>query len=276
MCVCSRLTRAGTSPAARCGSKSASSRGIHPSASRGPVMLRTIPSSKLQIPIRLELGIWSLGCGVAWLSPLSAAGAYRDPRGRGAPSESTGLVEAAQHFRYAPGLGNTSSCSIRSFGVEDLADRPDAGFRQVLLEPVQELTCALAVLRIGLQPGVHEGANQPRPDGTLVIGRVPRPEIPVVLRLVIAMSRGERPQADRSDQPIANDLQHRLPSLAVQDRMVERNCQHLVGPAGWIVAGFAIDHVVQIPAVEPEPPVERLARPPRVTAWIEVGGHTAK
>src|SRR6185503_13147805 len=111
------------------------------------------------------------------MSPLSAAGVYLGTRQRGASFEGTGLVEAAQHFRHAPGLRNTSSRSIRSFGVEDLADRPDAGFRQVLLEAVQELACALAVLRIGLQPGVHERANQPRPDRPLVIGRIERPEI---------------------------------------------------------------------------------------------------
>src|SRR5580704_7756438 len=41
-------------------------------------------------------------------------------------SRLAGLHPAAQHLRHAPGLRDTAARRVRSLGVEDLTDRPDA------------------------------------------------------------------------------------------------------------------------------------------------------
>ena len=47
--------------------------------------------------------------------------------------------EPPEHFRHAPGLGDAAAGMIRRLGVEDLADRADAGFVQVRLEAGEQL-----------------------------------------------------------------------------------------------------------------------------------------
>jgi hypothetical protein len=95
-----------------------------------------------------------------------------------------------------------------------------------------------------------------------VIRRVAGPEIPEVLRLVVAIVRRERAQADRRQQPLADDAHHRLPALARENGMRQGDRQHLVRTALRIVAApLGIHDVIAISAVgEPAAIVERSLR----------------
>src|SRR5688500_18762537 len=83
-------------------------------------------------------------------------------------------------FRHAPGLGDATPGLERLLGIEDLADRPDAGLPEVLVEAVHHRPGFVAALGKRLEPGVHERAEEPGPDGALVVGAVPGPEVAVV------------------------------------------------------------------------------------------------
>src|SRR5204862_273520 len=84
-------------------------------------------------------------------------------------------------------LRDAAARRVRLLGVEDLADGADARLRLMMLEARQHLTRAREVTRIHTQIGIDVRADEPRPDGALVIGRVARPQVAVVLRLVVAM-----------------------------------------------------------------------------------------
>ena len=99
---------------------------------------------------------------------------------------------------------------------------------------------------IHLQPRVDERTDQPAPHRALVIGRVARAQVAEVARLVVGVAGRERAQADRRQQPIAHDAHHRLPAVARQHRMRQRDREHLVRPALRIVARapVGVDDVV--------------------------------
>ena len=58
------------------------------------------------------------------------------------------------------------------FGVEDLANKTDSGVLQFLYKPQQKTPCRSFVLRMQFQPCVNVWTYGPRPDGTLMIGRI--------------------------------------------------------------------------------------------------------
>src|SRR5437660_278825 len=74
-------------------------------------------------------------------------------------------------------------------------------------------------------------------------------QVAVIPRLVIRVPGAERPQADRREQLCPNHFQDRLPPIAVENRMVERNREDLVGPTRRVVPVRAIDHVPQVAPV---------------------------
>src|SRR5688500_11531553 len=98
---------------------------------------------------------------------------------------------------------------------------------------------------MSLQPRIDERSDEPGPHRALVIGGIARTKIAVILRFVVGMIWGERAQADRGRELPANDSEHRFPPVALQDRMLERDREYLVGPAGGIRSLFAVDDVVQ-------------------------------
>ena len=69
------------------------------------------------------------------------------------------------------------------------------------------------------QPGIHEGANQPRPDGSLVIGGVARPDVAVVARLKVGVIGRQRAQPDGRQQPLGNHADDLLPAIPRKDGM---------------------------------------------------------
>src|SRR5215212_9402678 len=85
--------------------------------------------------------------------------------------------ESAQRLGHAPGLSDAAAWCVRRLGVEDLDDRPQAGFVQVRLEAAECLSCTHPVIRVDPEPGVNEGTGEPSPDRSLVIRRVARAQV---------------------------------------------------------------------------------------------------
>src|SRR4029453_6455581 len=86
----------------------------------------------------------------------------------------------AQDFRHAPRLGHAAPRGVRLDGVEDLADRADAGLVQMRYEAVEKAPGPCVVFRVHLEPRVDEGADEPRPHRALMVGGVSRPEIAAI------------------------------------------------------------------------------------------------
>src|SRR5439155_16866718 len=94
------------------------------------------------------------------------------------------LDPGSQYFGDAPRLSDTAARRERRFRVENFADRPDARIVHVRHEPVEHALGANEVIRIHLQPGVDERADETDPDRALVIRRIARAEVSEVARLV--------------------------------------------------------------------------------------------
>src|SRR5439155_19954888 len=73
-------------------------------------------------------------------------------------------------FGNAPRLGDASPGRERLLGVEDLAHGADTGLAQVGVEPAHHQSGLIATLGKGLEPGVDERSEEPRPDRALVVG----------------------------------------------------------------------------------------------------------
>ena len=103
-------------------------------------------------------------------------------------------VPGTQEFGHAPGLGDAAAWSERWLAVEDLADAAHAVVSQMAEKRLQEGTRPLAVA-VDPQMRRHERADQPGPDGALVIGRIPLPLVAAVAAEIsrIAGRRLRRP-----------------------------------------------------------------------------------
>src|SRR4051794_13509403 len=79
------------------------------------------------------------------------------------------LHPAPQRLRHAPRLRDAAAGGEGRLGVEDLADRADAGVVEVREHRLEETARAGVILGMHLQPGIDEWADQPAPDGALMI-----------------------------------------------------------------------------------------------------------
>lgn len=152
-------------------------------------------------------------------------------------------MHASQHFRDAPRLRGAAAPVVGRFGVEDFADRSDAGVAEVGFEAVEKMESAVVVAGMHFQPGIDERSDEPGPHRSLVVRRIARPQIAVVRRLVVGMVLGQRPQAEGREQLVSHDLDDTLPSRFVEDRIIERDREDLVRPEGGIVG---IDDIVEM------------------------------
>ena len=106
------------------------------------------------------------------------------------PSRRAGvkLLEVAEYLGDAPCLCHASARSIRLLGVEDLADRADAGLIQVRLESFEHLAGAGSIARVHFQPRVDVRADEPGPDGALMVRGITCAEVPKILGLVVGVT----------------------------------------------------------------------------------------
>ena len=160
-----------------------------------------------------------------------------------------GVQPCAQNFGDAPCLRDAAARGERRFRVENLVDGSDAALVQVVAETVQATARPGAVLRIYFEPGVDERPNEPGPDGALVVGRIARTQVAEVFRFIIRMAGRQCAQSQGSQQFFARDPQHGFPSILLEDRVLEGDCEKLIRPACRIVSMFAIDDVVEIVAI---------------------------
>src|SRR5215212_3013712 len=81
-----------------------------------------------------------------------------------------------QHFGDAPRLRRASDGPVREVGLEDFADLADAGVALHVLDqrpqPGAGLLHRLGGAVVDLEVSVEEAADEPGPDGAVVVGRV--------------------------------------------------------------------------------------------------------
>ena len=117
------------------------------------------------------------------------------------------------------------------------------------------------------QPRVDERPDQPCPDRALMISAIARTKVSAVDRLIIGMFRRKRTKPDRREQFALGDVDHRFPTRFIQHRVIERDREELVRPAGRIIRAAAVDihHVIKMTTfLKPKSFVERLARTRRM------------
>src|SRR5262245_39237232 len=98
------------------------------------------------------------------------------------------LDPASQELRHAPGLGTAAPRRKGHFGIEDFADRPETRLVQMSRQSIEKPSRGRHVVRIGFDPGIDKWTDEPGPYGPLMIGRVARPQIAVVRRLVVRIA----------------------------------------------------------------------------------------
>src|SRR6185312_15404485 len=168
-----------------------------------------------------------------------------------------GLHPAAQHFRHAPRLRDAAAGRVRGRRVEDLADRAEAERAERADASLEKAPRAGSIAGVHLEPGVDPRADQPRPDRALVVRRVARPQIAEIAFFVLRLARRQRAQADRGEQPLAHDVEHRVPARPLEYRMVERDGEDLVRPAERAVALLPVHDVIEVAAIgHPETLIE--------------------
>ena len=103
---------------------------------------------------------------------------------------SGGFCPATQHLGYAPGLRYAAARRKRRRGVEDLADGAQARLSKVRRKTLQKSACFEPALRINLQPGIDERADQPGPHRALMIRGISGQEIALVSGFILRVVRG--------------------------------------------------------------------------------------
>src|SRR5712691_2651262 len=87
---------------------------------------------------------------------------------------------APQHLRHAPRLGNAAARRVGRLGVEHFTDGPDAEVVERGDAAAEERARAGHIAGMHLQPGVNPGADEPPPNGTLMVRRVTRAKTAIV------------------------------------------------------------------------------------------------
>ena len=170
-----------------------------------------------------------------------------------------------------PGLEGAAARRERRLGVRDLRDVAQPGVAEMLQQWCEEPAAGLAAGVVGAavhpQPGLHERAQEPRPDGALVIGAVALDHPPFVMRPVAGFPRRQRAQAERRQQLPRDGVHDRRGALTLEqgegqapDREDLVRAQGGVRRAGDVACVHHIEEAV--PLRVPEACAERLAGPP--------------
>ena len=99
------------------------------------------------------------------------------------------LNPTPQHLRDTPRLRYASARNEWLIRIKDFADRTDAGLAEVGWELIEKLARCFEIVRVNPQPRIDKWSDEPGPDGPLMIGRIARPQVAVVLRLVVGVIR---------------------------------------------------------------------------------------
>src|SRR5204862_416067 len=153
------------------------------------------------------------------------------------------------YFSDAPGLSDAAARRERRPGIEDFADRTDAGFGDDGFKAGEETARPLRFVRVDLEPGVDERPDQPGPHRALVIGGIAGAQIAEIARLEIGFVWRQRAQSDRRQQLGLDRIDDFRPTLFVEHRTRQRNREDLVRPERCIITVLAVDDVVEIAAL---------------------------
>ncbi len=166
----------------------------------------------------------------------------------------------AEHLGDRPGLERAAGRGVWRRAVGCLRDRAETPVPEVCLEPVQQVVDG----ETDVARRIDVRADQPRPDGALVIGGVAFGRPAAVIRLVGGVARRQGAQSERREQLPSARCDHRGRRFVVsgQRRVGERDRQQLVRPDGRVVAPGPVDHVEEPRAVgSDEAGEERAAGP---------------
>src|SRR6185369_12269461 len=128
----------------------------------------------------------------------------------------------ADGFTDRPGLEGAATRRVRRLRVEELGGRVETRLVQVREERRQE-SCAGLRLRLAraaadADPGVDERAQEPRPDGALMIRGVALADAALVVRRVVGRARREGAEADRRLEACLDGVHDPACLLAFDDR----------------------------------------------------------
>ena len=183
------------------------------------------------------------------------AAAAVTPRG----SEEARLAAHAQDLGDRPGLERAAGGDVRRDAVRGLRDRAEPPLAEMRLDPGEH-----AVDRDAGAPGrVDVRADQPRPDGALVVGGV---ALGRACRGDAAGSAGRRARASagRAASAARAGTRRRRTRAASprQRRSRQRDGEQLVRPHRRVVAAGAVDDVEQAAAVRRGRTARRTTPPP--------------
>ena len=108
-------------------------------------------------------------------------------------------------------LGHTAPRTMRRIAVKHFAERPHAGAAQVFSQRLKKLA-GLLPLVAHRQERIYERTKQPRPDGSLVIGAIPLPDIPLISAHVAGISGVEAAKTYGGEQTFLDHLHHLAPA----------------------------------------------------------------
>src|SRR6058998_3737971 len=112
---------------------------------------------------------------------------------------------------------------MRRIAVKDFGNRAHSGLQQVALyvgdQPPPLSSPALPAHAHGRG---DVGAEEPGPDGALMIGAVALPLIPIDVAAISRIVGSERSQSDRREQLLFADPEHGLRTIAIQQREWQR------------------------------------------------------
>ena len=156
--------------------------------------------------------------------PFMCPASVRMPRASSGSSDKMG----SQHLRHAPGLGmhprgrNGGSASKISLIVPIRASRKWSSNARA--------NCAPRLILVDFQTGVQIVTNQPGPDGTLMVRRIPGPQITGIGRLIVSMPGRQRPKPKGSQEFFGDNIDDLTPSLRPKDGKAQGHRKNLIRP----------------------------------------------
>src|SRR5712671_4866541 len=171
-----------------------------------------------------------------------------------ASGDGFGEIEREQTMKLgdAPGLRRASSGPERLLRVEDFGNLAKARVGGQM--PFQRLEKTPAGGEVFCRPSEsgevrsYIRAEKPRPDRSLVVGRVALPGTTAEVRDVLRLAGGERPEPVGRKKLLLDDAYCRTTLRGIEQREGQGEREELVGPGGRVVTARTSDHVVEAAA----------------------------
>jgi hypothetical protein len=116
---------------------------------------------------------------------------------------------------------------------------------QMVCHGLEELS-RLPWIAVNPEMGQGIGAEQPTPDGSLVVSAIPQGLIATVVSLVLGMIGAKRPQAMGGQQFAPADLDDSALLIGRERTVWQGDGQELIGPQTGIMAGWRVEYVVAV------------------------------